>query len=138
MSGEKITVQVSINSSLEKVWNAMILPEHITNWYFASPDWHAPKATNDLRVGGKFMTRMEAKDQSFGFDFEGEYTFLELYKRYDYILEDKREIAVIFEEKDGIVTVIEIFDPENQNPIEMQQQGWQMILDNFKKYVETL
>ena len=138
MSGEKITVQVSIKTTLEKVWNAMTLPEHITNWYFASPDWHAPKATNDLRVGGKFMTRMEAKDQSFGFDFEGEYTFLELHKRYDYILEDKREIAVIFEEKDGIVTVIEIFDPENQNPIEMQQQGWQMILDNFKNYVETL
>ena len=84
------------------------------------------------------MTRMEAKDQSFGFDFEGEYTFLELHKRYDYILEDKREIAVIFEEKDGLVTVTEIFDPENENPIEMQQQGWQMILDNFKKYVETL
>lgn len=138
MSGEKITVQVSINSTLEKVWNAMTLPEQITNWYFASPDWHAPKATNDLRVGGKFMTRMEAKDQSFGFDFEGEYTFLELHKRYDYILEDKREIAVIFEEKDGMVTVTEIFDPENENPIEMQQQGWQMILDNFKKYVETL
>ena len=138
MSGEKITVQVSINSTLEKVWNAMTLPEHITNWYFASLDWHAPKATNDLRVGGKFMTRMEAKDQSFGFDFEGEYTFMELHKRYDYILEDKREIAVIFEEKDGLVTVTEIFDPENENPIEMQQQGWQMILDNFKKYVETL
>jgi uncharacterized protein YndB with AHSA1/START domain len=138
MSGEKITVQVSINSTLEKVWNAMTLLEHITNWYFASPDWHAPKAKNDLKVGGKFMTRMEAKDQSFGFDFEGEYTFLELHKRYDYILEDKREIAVIFEEKDGLVTVTEIFDPENENPIEMQQQGWQMILDNFKKYVETL
>ena len=138
MSGEKITVQVSINSSLEKVWNAMTLTEHITNWYFASPDWHAPKATNDLKVGGKFMTRMEAKDQSFGFDFEGEYTFLELHKRYDYILEDKREIAVIFEENEGFVTVIEIFDPENENPIEMQQQGWQMILDNFKKYVEIL
>jgi len=85
MSGEKITVQVSINSTLEKVWNAMTLPEHITNWYFASADWHAPKAKNDLKVGGKFMTRMEAKDQSFGFDFEGEYTFLELHKRYDYI-----------------------------------------------------
>jgi uncharacterized protein YndB with AHSA1/START domain len=138
MSGEKITVQVSINSTLEKVWNAMTLPEQITNWYFASPDWHAPKATNDLRVGGKFMTRMEAKDQSFGFDFEGEYTFLELHKRYDYILEDKREIAVILEEKDGMVTVTEIFDPENENPIEMQQQGWQMILDNFKNYVETM
>lgn len=138
MSGEKITVQVSINSTLGKVWDAMTLPEHITNWCFASEDWHAPKATNDLRVGGKFMTRMEAKDQSFGFDFEGEYTFLEPHKRYEYILEDKREIAVIFEENEGSIIVTEIFDPENQNPIEMQQQGWQMILGNFKKYVETL
>ncbi|MBI1836610.1 MAG: SRPBCC family protein [Flavobacteriia bacterium] len=134
----KITVKVVLNSSLEKVWNAMISPEHITQWSFASEDWHVPKASNDLRVGGKFNTRMEAKDQSFGFDFEGEYTFVELHKRYDYILEDKRKVTVLFEEKDRFVTVTEIFDPENQNPIEMQEQGWQMILENFKKYVETL
>lgn len=138
MSGEKITVNVEINSTLEKVWNAMTLPEHITKWYFAGQDWHAPRATNDLKVGGKFMTRMEAKDQSFGFDFEGEYTFVELHKRYDYILADKREVYVIFEEKENSILVTEIFDPENENPIEMQQQGWQMILDNFKKHVESL
>lgn len=135
---EKITVQVVVKSTLEKVWNAMTLPEHITKWCFAGQDWHAPRATNDLRLGGKFMTRMEAKDASFGFDFEGEYTFVENQKRYDYILADNREVYILFEEKEGEVVVTEIFDPETENPVEMQQQGWQMILENFKKHAESL
>lgn len=133
-----ITVQVSVLASIEKVWNCWNLPEHITQWYFASDDWHAPSASNDLQVGSFFNIRMEAKDASFGFDLKGIYDVIEPFKRIEFHLEDNRKVIVTFKEENGYTQVVESFDPESQNPHEMQQMGWQMILNNFKKHVETI
>lgn len=136
---DKITVEVEVNATLSNVWDAWTASEHITNWYFASDEWHAPRATNDLEEGGKFLIRMEAKDGSFGFDLEGVYTSVEKYERISYKLADDREVDIIFNKiNDNITKVIETFDPEDQNTLEMQRGGWQSILDNFKKYVEKI
>lgn len=132
-----ITVESSINAPLTTVWDCWTNPEHITGWTFASDDWHSPIATNDLQTGGKFLTRMEAKDGSFGFDFEGTYTLVEPFKKIEYVLADEREVKIEFLETGDSVQVIEKFNPENENPIELQQGGWQAILNNFKKYVES-
>ncbi|RZK66841.1 MAG: polyketide cyclase [Pedobacter sp.] len=131
-----ITIEAVINAPVEKVWQYWSEPAHITKWTFAASDWHAPYAENDLKTDGKFKTRMEAKDGSMGFDFEGIYSNVEEYKLIEYGLGDGRQVKITFEETDGITKVIETFDPENQNPIEMQRDGWQSILDNFKKYTE--
>ncbi len=133
----KITVIATIDASIETVWNNWTSPEHIVNWNNASDDWHTPKAENDLRTGGKFLSRMEAKDGSFGFDFEGIYDLVETHKTIEYTLPDGRHVAIQFQEKGNQTEVTETFDPENQNPPELQQQGWQMILNNFKKYTEN-
>lgn len=133
-----ITVSTKVNGSLEKIWNHFTNPDHIICWNFASEDWHTPWAKNDLRVGGKFTSRMEAKDGSFGFDFEGIYTEVIPYKGYTYELEDGRKIVVTFEELEGNVIVREDFDAEDENTEERQQYGWQCILDNFKKYSESV
>jgi uncharacterized protein YndB with AHSA1/START domain len=132
----KITVTATIDASIETVWNNWTAPEHIVNWNNASDDWHTPKAENDLRIGGKFLSRMEAKDGSFGFDFEGTYDVVETHKTIEYTLPDGRHVSIQFQEKGNQTEVTETFDPENQNPPELQQQGWQMILNNFKKYTE--
>ncbi len=137
MNLEPITVMAEVAAPIAKVWETWTSPEHITQWCSASDDWHAPKANNDLRAGGKFMTRMEAKDGSFGFDFEGVYTMVEHHKHIAYEMPDGRKVAIIFESQGSHTKVTETFDPENQNPIEMQRDGWQAILDNFKKYTET-
>ncbi|MDQ1142329.1 SRPBCC family protein [Pedobacter agri] len=131
-----ITVEATINEPVEKVWQYWAAPEHITKWTFASSDWHAPYAENDLQTGGKFKTRMEAKDGSFGFDFEGTYSEVKTHELIAYGLEDGRQVKITFEEVDGKTKLTETFDPENQNPLEMQKSGWQSILDNFKKYTE--
>jgi uncharacterized protein YndB with AHSA1/START domain len=136
MSYEKITVEAVMAAPVSKVWECWTDPKHITQWYAASDDWHAPSAENDLRAGGKFTTRMEAKDGSFGFDFGGVYDHVKLNELIEYTLGDGRTVKITFEEKDGETKVTEIFDAENQNPIERQRFGWQAILDNFKKYVE--
>lgn len=133
-----ITIQTTINAPLEKVWNAWNTPEDIMNWNSASPDWHTPSSSVDLRVGGKFTSRMEAKDGSVGFDFEGTYTNVIDQELIEYTMSDGRNVSVKFVPENGQVRVIESFDPENQNPEEMQRAGWQSILDNFKKYVESL
>lgn len=133
-----ITVSIKVKGSLEQVWDHFTNPEHIIHWNYASDDWHSPWSKNDLRVGGKFTTRMEAKDGSFGFDFEGLYTEVELFKGYTYELEDGRNIIVTFEEEDGQVTIREDFDAETENSEERQRDGWQCILDNFKKYSESV
>ena len=133
-----ISVSIKVNGSLEKIWDHFTNPEHIIHWSFASEDWCNPWAKNDLRVGGNFATRMEAKDGSFGFDFEGIYNEVTLYKSYTYELEDGRKIIVTFEEADGNVIIREDFDVETENTIERQQYGWQCILDNFKKYSESV
>jgi uncharacterized protein YndB with AHSA1/START domain len=134
----KITVSTLVNAPLEKVWNCWTAPEHIIHWNFASNDWCAPSAENDLRIGGKFKSRMEAKDGSLGFDFEGVYTNVLENKCIEYILADDRKVKIEFITKVNQIEVIETFDPENENPVEMQQGGWQAILNNFKKYVEQI
>ena len=121
---------------MEVVWENWTEPQHITKWNNASDDWHTPHAENDLRVGGKFLSRMEAKDGSFGFDFEGIYDEIRTMKYIEYHLEDGRQVKIHFISDDHSTKVIETFDAETINPIEMQRQGWQAILDNFKKYTE--
>jgi len=132
-----ISVKSTINASIDKVWEFWTLPEHITKWSFASLDWHTPFAENDLKEGGKFKSTMAAKDGSMSFDFEGEYTLVEKYKAIYYIMADGRKVEINFKETADGVEVTESFDPETQNPEEMQRGGWQAILDNFKNYVEN-
>jgi len=132
-----ITVKSTINASIDKVWEFWTLPEHITKWAFASPEWHAPHADNDLRVGGKFSTTMAAKDGSMSFDFWGEYTLVKVNEAINYVMGDGRKAEIIFKDTPNGVEIIESFDPETQNPEEMQRGGWQAILDNFKSYVEV-
>jgi len=134
---KKITVKATIHTRVEKVWKFWSQPEHIKKWNNASPDWHTPIAENDLRTGGKFLSRMEAKDGSFGFDFEGVYDEVTEHRYIHYTLGDGRTVSITFESDENETKITETFDPENQNPVEMQQAGWQMILDNFKKYTEA-
>jgi len=135
-TNEKITVETTVQAPLEKVWKCWTEPDHIKIWNAASDDWHTPIAENDLRPGGKFLSRMEAKDGSFGFDFAGVYDEVNLHEVIAYSLGDGRKVTITFKGKDNETNVIETFDPDPSNPIEMQQQGWQAILDNFKKHVE--
>jgi len=134
---EKITIETIVNAPIAKVWQYWSEPEHITKWAFASEDWEAPEAQNDLREGGKFKTRMQAKDGSAGFDFTGTYTAVKEHELIEYNMDDGRHVLVVFAETPEGVKVKTIFDPEHENPIEMQRQGWQAILDNFTKYVES-
>ena len=130
------TVSAIVHTTKSLAWEKWTNPIHVVNWNFASDDWCCPRASNDLVVGGKFNWRMESKDGSMGFDFEGVYTAIVPYKQIDYVLADVRTIAVQFEEVAGGIQVTEIVDPEHENPVEMQQAGWQAILNNFKLYVE--
>ena len=132
-----ITVAATVNAPVEKVWEFWSDPEHIVKWCSASEDWHAPKAENDLRVGGAFSTRMEARDGSFGFDFGGIYDVVEPNRLIAYTLGDDRKVKITFEAEGQTTRVTETFEAETINPIEMQQGGWQAILDNFKKYTEA-
>ncbi|MBS1604226.1 MAG: SRPBCC family protein [Bacteroidetes bacterium] len=133
----KITVETTVKKPVEKVWEFWSAPEHITKWNTASDDWHTPHAVNDLRTGGKFSARMEAKDGSFGFDFGGVYDNVQQYRLIEYTLGDGRKVSVSFNSKDNETRITETFEAEGTNPIEMQKGGWQAILDNFKKYTET-
>jgi len=132
-----ITIETTVNAPVEKVWEYWSSPEHITKWSSASDDWHTPRAENDLRVGGSFSSRMEAKDGSFGFDFGGVYDEVEQHKLIAYTLGDGRTVKITFTNVEDSTKVEESFDAEETNSIEMQQGGWQAILDNFKKYVEA-
>ena len=134
----EITVETTIYSSFDVVWNAWTEPQHICNWNFASDDWECPKAENDLRPGGKFSYRMAAKDGSMAFDFSGTYTAVEEFNLIEFTLDDDRRVSVSFFEENGSVLVKEVFEAEDQNDPEMQKAGWQAILDNFKSYAETL
>jgi uncharacterized protein YndB with AHSA1/START domain len=131
-----ITVETTVNASIEKAWEYFTKPEHITKWNFASFDWHCPVAENDLQPGGKFSYRMEARDESFGFDFGGVYDAVERHKKIEYTLGDERKVHVIFSSQGNATHITEIFEAEDMNPIELQRGGWQAILDNYKKYVE--
>lgn len=131
-----ITVKNTVNAPIEKVWEYWTKEEHVKNWNFAAADWHCPNATNDLQVGGEFHYTMAAKDNSFSFDYWGTYQKIEINKQLDFVLGDGRKVVVSFESANHGTIVTEEFEPEQQNPPERQQTGWQMILDNFKKYVE--
>lgn len=132
-----VTVATPINAPLEKVWEYYTKPEHIVNWNSASEDWHTPKAENDLREGGKFLSRMESKDGTEGFDFTGEYTKVVPNSFIEYVMDDGRKVAVVLNDENGSTEVQVKFDLETENTEELQKQGWQAILDSFKNYVES-
>lgn len=131
-----ITVETTINAPIEKVWKCWTEPVHIMQWNNASADWHTPYAENDARTGGKFKSTMAARDGSMSFDFEGVYSHVQPQKLIEYAMADGRKVKIEFQSADGGVKVIETFDPESENSIELQRGGWQAILDNFKKHVE--
>lgn len=133
---EQIIVETVVHAQVEKVWKYWTEPFHIMHWNYASPDWHTPQCENDLSVGGKFTTRMEAKDGSFGFDFWGIYDVIETNKLIEYTLGDTRKVSITFSTNGEETKVIETFEAEETNPLDMQKTGWQNIMDNFKKYVE--
>jgi len=132
-----ITIEASINAPVANVWKFWTTPKDIMTWNSASEDWHTTKAENDLRVGGSFSSRMEAKDGSFGFDFGGVYDVVETNKHIAYTLGDGRKVDIRFESNGNTTKVTERFEAETENSVEMQKAGWQAILDNFKKYAET-
>jgi len=132
-----LTVETVLNATPEQVWRYWTEPEHVTKWCQASDDWHAPSAANDLRMGGKFKTVMAARDGSAAFDFEGTYTVVEHPKKIEYAMSDGRKVVIAFLAEGNATKVIESFDPEDENSLDMQKDGWQSILNNFKKYVES-
>lgn len=140
----KIQVSIIVTSTLEKAWKFWNDPELIPLWAFASDDWECPRAENNLAVGGTFATTMAAKDKSFSFDFSGTYTDVVNHEKISYVMSRDttdsaaRTCEIVFKDLgDGTVAITETFDPEQENPAEMQQQGWQSILNNFKKAVEA-
>lgn len=133
-----ITVETIVNAPVAKVWDSWINPEHITQWNSASEDWHTPLAKVDLRVGGSFTSRMEAKDGSMGFDFEGIYDVVTEYEYIEYTMSDGRKVKIRFIADGDSTKVIESFEAESMNPVELQQQGWQAILNHFSQYTEQL
>jgi uncharacterized protein YndB with AHSA1/START domain len=135
MKTEKITIHAIVNADRQKAWDYYTLPQHIVNWNFASDDWHCPSASNDMQVGGKYVARMEAKDGSFG--FEAIYDAINVGENFTYIFPDARVVSVSFEDKVNATLVTVSFDAETENPLELQRQGWQAILDNYKKYTES-
>lgn len=138
MLKKTITVQAALAVPVEKVWDYWNNPEHITQWCQASEDWHAPYSENDLREGGAFKTTMAAKDDSMSFDFEGVYTKVKQHEEIAYTMADGRKVNISFHTKDNQTNVIETFEAEDINPLEMQQAGWQAILDHFKRYAESI
>lgn len=133
----KISIETTVSAPVAKVWEYYNKPEHITKWNFAIDTWHCPSAENDLRVGGKLSYRMEAKDGSVGFDFWATYDEIVPHKRIAYTLGDGRKVETTFVEQDSKTKVVTVFEAESENPAEMQKNGWQAILDNFKKYTEA-
>jgi len=134
----RITVETIVKAPVDKVWKSWNEPEHIMNWCHASDDWHAPASTNDIRTGGTFSTTMAAKDGSYSFDFGGVYDNVKEHELIQYTMGDGRKVEVIFTSEGNDTKVVETFEAESTNPLEMQRSGWQAILDNFKKYTESL
>lgn len=132
-----ITVETIVKAPMEKVWECWNKPEHITKWAFASDDWEAPEAENDLKVGGKFRTKMAAKDKSASFDFGGTYTAVKEHELIEYDMGDTRHVKNEFTQTPDGVKIVTTFDPERENTEEKQRSGWQAIADNFKKYAES-
>jgi uncharacterized protein YndB with AHSA1/START domain len=136
MGNEKITVEATIEAPVAKVWKLWNTPADIMKWNNASDDWHTTKSENDLRVGGKFSARMEAKDGSSGFDFEGVYDEVEENKLIAYTMSDGRKVSVAFSKYGTGTKIVETFEAETENSLEMQRDGWQAILDSFTNYAE--
>ncbi len=136
MENNRITVKCTINSDIDKVWEAWTEPNHIIKWNFASDEWCCPSAENDLKAGGKFSSRMKAKDGSMGFDFEGIYDEVKEKELISYKMQDGRKVDIKFNSSGNNVEVVETFDAEGTNADEQQRAGWQSILNNFKNYVE--
>jgi uncharacterized protein YndB with AHSA1/START domain len=132
-----VTVSVCVQVPLAKAWHDFTSPEAVMKWNAASDDWHTTQAENDLRVGGRFMSKMEAKDGSAGFSFNGTYDEVVVNERIAYTMEGGRKVEITFVESPLGVTVTEVFEPETENTLEEQRLGWQSILDNFKKYSEA-
>ena len=137
MNSEKIRIAATIAADRKKVWDFYTNPKHIVNWNFASDDWHSPWAKADLREGGNFSARMEAKDGSMGFDFGGVYNVLRKNEYIEFTMGDDRKVKINFTSAGNTTKVVESFDAENTHSIELQKGGWQAILDNFKKYTEA-
>ena len=137
MSLSKITIHAEIASPIEKVWKYWTSPEHITQWNFADPSWQCPWAENDLQPGGVYKARMEARDGSAGFEFEAVYDEVSFPSTIAYTMADGRKAVTSFVEQANATTITTVFDPEDQNPIALQEQGWQAILNNFKQYTES-
>ena len=133
-----ITVENTINAAVEKVWECWTDPVHIVKWNNASEDWHTTRAENDLWVGGSFVSRMEAKDGSFGFDFGGTYDEVRINEYIEYTMADGRKAKITFIPQVNSTSIVENFEAEQINPVEMQRGGWQNIMDNFKRYVESI
>jgi uncharacterized protein YndB with AHSA1/START domain len=131
-----VTIETVVNAPIEKIWKYWTEPGHVKKWNAASADWHTTHAENDLRVGGNFTFRMEAKDGSFGFDFGGTYDAVNEHEYIEYTLGDGRKVKTDFTKQGNAVKVVETFDAENTHPVDFQKAGWQAILDNFKKYAE--
>ncbi|MEA4985468.1 hypothetical protein SDC9_53609 [bioreactor metagenome] len=132
-----ITIKTTIEAPVNKVWEYWSEPRHIVCWNAASDDWHTKHAENDLRAGGRFSSRMEAKDGSMGFDFSGTYDLVVPYKEIEYTLDDNRKVKASFVTIGDKTEITQSFEAESMNSIELQRMGWQAILDNFKKYVEA-
>lgn len=132
-----ITVETKIKAPIERVWELWTDPEHIVNWNFASDDWFCPSAKNDLRPGGEFNWRMEARDRSAGFDFMGTYDEIDKYQRIKSTLGDGRKTEITLSSMEDLTQIIETFEAEDTNTLELQKTGWQAILNNFKKYAES-
>lgn len=136
MSTSNITIDTIVSATPKKVWELWNLPKHITNWNFASDDWCCPNAENDLRVGGTLKSRMDAKDGSFGFDFEGTYNEIIDHEKISYSIADGRQVTIVFEDLGDSTKITTTFEADSENSVEMQRDGWQAILNNFKKYSE--
>ena len=137
MATNKIIVRAIVSADKQKTWNYYTQPEHITRWNFATDEWQCPDASNDMRVGGKYTARMEAKDGSAGFDFVATYNEIIEGEKFTYTLPDNRVVNVNFYGLGDKTEVIIAFDAETENSPELQRDGWQAILDNFRKYTET-
>ena len=133
-----ITIQATVLADTAKAWECYTLPEHITKWNFASDDWHCPSAFNELKVGGTYRVRMEAKDGSFGFDLEATCDSIEPRKSFTYTMADGRPVQLVMRENGNSTEVTLTFEAENQNPVELQRDGWQAILNNYMKYIESV
>lgn len=134
----RITVSALVNKPVAHVWKIWTEPEHIMQWNAASDDWHCPMATNDPRTGGTFSSTMAARDGSTSFDFDGVYDDVQLHKRIAYTMSDGRTCEILFTEEAGATKVVESFDAETQNSVELQRGGWQAIMDRFKKHAEAI